>query len=118
MLENHSLSLVKEIDSIVKEARKSKCYLLIFGYLLLFSTVTRDVWIIDLKNDLGLKLAEDGKKLIYEIEETETGLKVGWSVKFFIDSDEFIVCDSSGTIGVYYEYPTDEILQILKQAKI
>jgi len=111
------LSLVKEVDYIIDRSRNQDSRVVALGSLILFSTITGDAWILDMKDDLALNLAVGGEKLSFEITETRESFNIGWTVKFQINENEFVVYEASGKIRTVFGYPTQEILNIMRQVK-
>ena len=82
-----------------------------FCPLALFSTTTGDAWLLDPEDRLALCLARGGDRQSFEINDTATNFAIGWSEKYHIDGDAFIVKDQSGQIRTILGYPAQEIVR-------
>lgn len=116
-LKVEELSLIKEVDYIIDRSRDCDSRVVALGSLILFSTVTGDAWILDMNDDLALNLAVGGEKLSFEITETHESFNIGWTAKFHINKNEFVVYEASGKIRAFIGYPTREILNMMRQVK-
>ena len=111
------LSLIKEVDYIIDRSRNQDSRVVALGSLILFSTTTGDAWILDMNDDLALNLAKDGERLSFSITETRESFNIGWTAKFQINKNEFVVVEASGKIRTVFGYPTQEILNVMRQVK-
>jgi hypothetical protein len=67
------------------------------GSLVLFSTATRDAWLLDAEDDLALCVCRDGVPQPVQIVDTPDQFGIHWTACFQIDGDAFIV--ASGREG-------------------
>jgi hypothetical protein len=98
-----------ECRYIIERAQAGEGRLVVLGNLLLFSTESRDAWLLDLEDGFALCLARDGEPQPYRIVETPDTFAIEWSAKFGIDGDTFVVADNSGKVRAIHGYPTDQI---------
>src|SRR5712671_608288 len=60
-----------EVDSICRLAAKGECRVIGFNLLVLFSTETRDAWMLDWEDELAICLMKDGVPQPFELGETD-----------------------------------------------
>ncbi len=105
------LDIHDEIRHITELAQVGQARLVTLGDFVLFSTETRDAWLLDAEDCLALCLARDGEPQPHRIVETANKLAIDWTSQFDIVGDLFIVSDRSGNTKSVWGYPVDQIAQ-------
>jgi hypothetical protein len=103
------LDVYREIRYITKRAQAEEARLVVLGSLVLFSTQTRDAWLLDREDGFAVCLCRDGEPQPVPIIDSSTSFAIDWSAAFSIEGDAFIVRERSGRIVVIHDYPTSEI---------
>lgn len=103
------MDIKREIDYIIKLAKKGISKKVQLGELLLFSTNTGDAWILDKEDNLGICLMRDNTLQKYKIIDTPTQFGFDWDYKYFIEKDCFITIDKQGRERKIFGYPINEI---------
>jgi hypothetical protein len=80
--------------------------------LALFSTDTRDAWLLDPGDHLAARLARDGDPEDVYFEETDTQFAIGWKGEHRIDGNAFVYIDrDSGRVLTILGYPVRRIAE-------
>ena len=80
------------------------------GQLILFSTDTGDAWLLDVTDQLAVRLARDGDPEPIPLEETDTSFAIGWRGRYHIEGLAFIYTDrDTGRVTTILGYPTQTI---------
>jgi hypothetical protein len=111
------LNLHREIRYITRLAQAGDSRLVLLAKLLLFSTATRDAWLLDIEDNSALCLCDGGQPQIFSILETPDTLVIEWPAAFEIRGSEFIVRNKSGSVIVKSDYPTPEIVAAIRIAR-
>jgi hypothetical protein len=98
-----------EIRDIIDCAQAEDARIVTLGNLVLFSTRTRDAWLLDPQDKLGLCLCRQGEPQPFRIEDTPHSFAIDWTARFAIDRGAFIVYERSGRVASIDGYPTAEI---------
>ncbi|MCI0335627.1 MAG: hypothetical protein L0228_20655 [Planctomycetes bacterium] len=99
----------REIRYISQLAQPEESRMVVVGNLVLFSTRSRDAWLLDLEDDFALCLCRDGEPQPFRIIDTPDTFAIEWTARFTIEGAEFIVQERSGRIVAMHGYPTTEI---------
>jgi hypothetical protein len=99
----------REIRHITERAQAEDARIVTLGNLVLFSTRTRDAWLLDPADHLALCLCRDGEPQPFRIVEAPDTFAIDWRAHFAIEGEAFLVHDRSGKVVVIHGYPTDEI---------
>ena len=99
----------REIGYISQRAQAEESRLVTLGKLVLFSTVTRDAWLLDREDSLALCLCKDGQPQPVRVIDSAETFAIEWQAVFAIDGDAFIVQERSGRVVAIHGYPTAEI---------
>ena len=111
-LEGKSFRLADEVRYIQDKAFDHDSRVVRFGQLLLFSSDTGDAWLLDVGDQLAVRLARDGDPDPIHLEETDTTFAIGWKGRYRIDGSAFIYADrESGRMTTILGYPTQAIAQ-------
>ncbi len=105
------LDIQREIQHITELAQAGQARLVTLGDFVLFSTETRDAWLLDAEDRFALCLARDGEPQPHRIVETATNFAIEWISTFEILGDRFIVTDRAGRTTSISGYPVDQIAQ-------
>jgi len=112
-VEGKDFRLADEIDYIQCRAAEHDGRFVTVGPLILFSTDTGDVWLLDPADHLAARLARDGDPEPIYFEETDTNFAIGWKGNYRIDSDAFIYIDKdSGRVVAILGYPTRRLARL------
>jgi hypothetical protein len=103
------MDIKREIDYIMKLAKKGDSRKVQLGELLLFSTNKGDAWILDTGDNLGICLMRNKKKQKYKIIDTPTQFGFDWDYKYFVENDCFITIDKQGVEKKTFGYPVSVI---------
>jgi len=101
--------LHREIHYITQLAQAGDSRIVTLKSLVLFSTPTRDAWLLDSEDDLALCLCREGEPQPFRIIDTSDKFFIEWTANFRIDGEAFVVDQFSGRAWVIYGYPTAEI---------
>ena len=99
----------REIRYITQLAQAEDSRIVTVGNLVLFSTRSRDAWLLDPEDDFTLCLCRDGEPQPFRIIDTPDTFAIEWTARFTIKGDTFIVQERSGRIAAIHGYPTAEI---------
>lgn len=99
----------REICYITQLAQAEDSRIVTVGNLILFSTRSRDAWLLDPEDDFALCLCRDGKPQPFRIIDTPDTFAIEWTARFTIEGAAFIVDERSGKIVAIHGYPTAEI---------
>ena len=86
------------------------------GNFIFLSTVEGEAWMLDHRENLALRLADGHKALPYKIKETKDNFAVGWTEKFTIDNEKFVVIGAKGQ-SVFTTYPLKELNELIDSLK-
>jgi hypothetical protein len=98
-----------EINYIILRAQAEESRIVTFRDLVMFSTQTRDAWLLDPEDDFALCLCRDGEPQPFHIVDAPTTFAIDWQAKFSIEDGAFIVQERSGRVLAIHGYPTAEI---------
>jgi hypothetical protein len=101
--------LIREIDAIIDAAESRSAKVVTFGALVLFSTDSGDAWVLDPEDASALCLAQDGERQHVDIVNTGPAYQIGWSARFSIEEENFVVTENSGRVRTVTGYPTEAI---------
>jgi hypothetical protein len=80
--------------------------------LILFSTDTGDAWLLDVTDNLAVRLARDGEPESIYLEETDTSFAIEWRAEYRIEGSAFVYADrETGRVTTILRYPTQKISQ-------
>ena len=83
-----------------------------FGTGTLFSTDTGDAWLLDVTDQLAIRLARDGDPEPIYLEETDSSFAIEWKGHYRIEGTAFIYADrDTGRVTTIIGYPTQRIAQ-------
>jgi hypothetical protein len=104
--------LADEVRYIQGEAADHDGRLVVIGQLVLFSTDTGDAWLLDVTDQLAVRLARDGDPGAIHLEETDTTFAIEWKGRYSIDGPAFVYADrDAGRVTTILGYPTQKIAQ-------
>ena len=86
------------------------------GNFIFLSTVEGEAWMLDHRENLALRLADEYKALPYKIKETKDKFAVGWTEKFTIDDELFTAIGAKGR-KVFTTYPVKELNELIERLK-
>jgi hypothetical protein len=104
-----SPDIQREIRDITQLAQAGDSRIVTFGNLILFSTRTRDAWLLDPDDELAVCLCRDGEPQPVRILDTPESFAIEWTTNFAIEGPAFIIRERSGRAVVIHGYPTVEI---------
>lgn len=99
----------REIRHITELAQAGDSRIVTFGKLVLFSTRTRDAWLLDPEDDLALCLCREGEPQPFRILDTPDTFSIEWTARFAIEGEGFVVHERSGRVVAIPGYPTGAI---------
>jgi len=99
----------REIRYITQLAQAEDSRIVTVGNLVLFSTRTRDAWLLDPEDDLAICLCREGEPQPFRIIDAPDTFAIEWTASFAIEEAAFIVRERSGKVLVIHGYPTVEI---------
>jgi hypothetical protein len=103
------LGLHREIRYITQRAQAGDSRIVALGAFVLFSTHTRDAWLLDRDDGFAACLCRDGDPQPARIIEGPDRIAIEWTASFAIDGTAFVVEERSGRMTVIHGYPTAEI---------
>lgn len=113
-VEGKSFRLADEVHYIQNKAADHDSRVVGFGQLILFSTETGDAWLLDVSDQLAVRLARDGDPERFQLEESDTNFAIGWKGNYHIDGSAFIYRDrETGRVTTILGYPTQAINRIV-----
>ena len=111
---------VPDIPAVIAHiTRAAKCGIvkvITIGPLVLFSTPTRDAWMLDMEDDFARCLMRDGEALSTGVRETHHQWAIEWNADFHLDGDSFVVHPRNGTVRRILGYPVDAIRRAITMA--
>ena len=110
------MSVIDEVTYIVARAQAGDARVVSLPPLVLFSTPTRDAWLLDADDRLALCLARDGERLKVTITETPERFAIEWDGTFRIDAGRITFLDASGRVRAIFAYPR-EMADALRRAR-
>jgi hypothetical protein len=99
----------REIRYITQRAQAEDSRIVTLGNLVLFSTRTRDAWLLDAEDDFAICLCREGEPQPVRIIDGPDTFGIEWTADFAIDGEAFVVHERSGRVVVIHGYPTVEI---------
>ena len=103
------VDIQQEARYIIERAQTADARIVVVGVLVLFSTSTRDAWLLDPEDDYALCLCRDGEVQPYRIVDTPTQFIIEWNADFTIQGALFLVRERTGRVIEIDGYPTAEI---------
>ena len=110
------LDVRHEAEYVIKEAQRGMTHVVSAGSLMFFCTASGDAWALDPEDNYALWLAKDGERQPFRILEHEGTFLVHWDMLYFIKGEEFITMDKSCNILRIIGYPTELIVNMIRDA--
>jgi hypothetical protein len=102
--------LADDVGYIQNKAAEHDGRVVTLGQLILFSTDTGDAWLLDVTDQLAVRLARDGDPEPIHLEETDTSFAIGWKGRYHIEGPAFIYTDrDTGRVTTVLGDPTQTI---------
>jgi hypothetical protein len=112
VVDGKGFRLADEIGYIQDKAADHDGRIVTIGQLILFSTDTGDAWLLDVTDQLAVRLARDGNPEPPYLEETDTSFAIEWKGHYRIEGPAFIYSDRhTGRVTTILGYPTQKIAQ-------
>src|SRR6202795_2652755 len=112
LVEGASFRLADEVRYIQRRAADHDGRIVTIGQLILFSTDTGDAWLLDVTDQLAVRLARDGDPEPIHLEETDTSFAIEWKGHYRIEGPAFVYADrDTGRVTAILGYPTQKIAQ-------
>jgi hypothetical protein len=109
-VEGKRFRLADEVRYIQNKAAEHDGRVVTLGQLILFSSDTGDAWLLDVTDQLAVRLARDGDPEPIHLEETDTTFAIEWKGHYHIQGPAFIYTDrDSGRVTTVLGYPTQTI---------
>ena len=99
----------REFRYITQLAQAEDSRIVTVGNLVLFSTRTRDAWLLDPEDNFAVCLCREGEPQPFRIIDAPDTFAIEWTASFAIEGAAFIVRERSGSVAVIHGYPTVEI---------
>jgi hypothetical protein len=99
----------REIRYITQRAQAADARIVNLGSFVLFSTGTRDAWLLDREDGFAACLCRDGTAQPLPIVDSTANFAIGWTARFAIQGNAFIVQEQSGRVVEILGYPVAEI---------
>ncbi|MEA3467515.1 MAG: SEC-C domain-containing protein [Thermodesulfobacteriota bacterium] len=112
------LSLISELEAIVKVAVEKRQKIRELGVFILLATEDGDAWLLEITDSDAVQLASGGEALEIPIDENPETIEINWSHTFDFSNKEFELTaygDQSKT--VMKNYPVKEISASIKRIK-
>jgi len=103
------LDIYGEIGYVTRLAQAEDSRIVTLGNLVLFSTRTRDAWLLDCEDGFALRVCRDGEPQPFRVIDALDTFAIEWTARFAIEGDAFVVYEESGRVVVIHGYPTAEI---------
>jgi hypothetical protein len=103
------LDIHREIRYITQRAQAGDSRIVSLGNLVLFSTSTRDAWLLDAEDHFAICLCQDGQPQPNRILETDQTFAIDWPAVFEIEGPRFVVHEKQGKTLVKHGYPVAAI---------
>jgi len=113
-IERGGVHLKKEFEQITRSAREGITKVVGIGPLVLFSTATRDAWVLDVEDKLACCLARDGASLGVDFEESDERFSIRWQAGFEIHGEAFVLLEDGPRVRTILGYPTEAIASTIK----
>ena len=104
----------KEVAYIIGRALEGDARIVTLGALILFSTPSKDAWLLDVEDDYATCLAKAGITRPTRIIETETQFGIDWDQRFEVVDDRLIIVDRAQTTTMT---GCPEILDAIERAR-
>ena len=112
MVDGKGFRLADEVRYIQDKAADHDGRMVTIGQLILFSTDTGDAWLLDITDQLAVRLARDGDPEPIHLEETDTSFAIEWKGHYRIEGPAFVYVDrDTGRVTAILGYPTQKIAQ-------
>lgn len=112
------ISLVNEIEAIVKVALDKKQKIRELGVFILLATKSGDAWLLEITDSDAVQLARNGEALEIPIDENPETIEINWSHTFDLSGKEFaLTAYSDQAKSVMGNYPVKEISASIKRIK-
>ncbi len=112
MVDGKGFRLADEVRYIQDKAADHDGRMVTISQLILFSTDTGDAWLLDVTDQLAVRLARDGDPEPIHLEETDTSFAIEWKGHYRIDGPAFVYVDrDTGRVTTTLGYPTQKIAQ-------
>jgi len=109
-VEGKSFRLADEVRYIQDKAADHDSRVIGFGQLVLFSTETGDAWLLDVSDQLAVRVAREGFPEPILLQENDTNFAIEWKGNYHIDGPAFIYMDrETGRVTTILGYPTQAI---------
>jgi hypothetical protein len=113
MVDGKSFRLADEVRYIQRRAAAHDSRIVSIGQLVLFSSETGDVWMLDPSERLAVCLASDGHPEAIHIEDTETTFTVAWTGQYGIVGPAFLYTDrDSRLVTTMFGYLTRKLARM------
>ena len=112
MVDGKGFRLADEVRYIQDKAANHDGRMVTISQLILFSTDTGDAWLLDVTDQLAVRLARDGDPEPIHLEETDTSFAIEWKGHYRIEGPAFVYVDrDTGRVTAIPGYPTQKIAQ-------
>ncbi|HTO03378.1 MAG TPA: SEC-C metal-binding domain-containing protein [Opitutus sp.] len=107
------INYTAEAELVQERAARAEPCVIRLGPIVLFSTATRDAWMIDVQHGEAACLARAGEVQPVSIEETASKFGVAWQGRHRLDDEAFVVIENDGNTQTYRDYPVAEIRSLV-----
>ncbi len=112
------LSLISELEAIVKVAMEKRQKIRELGVFILLATEDGDAWLLEITDSDAVQLARGGEALEIPIDENPETIEINWSHTFDFSNKEFeLTAYSDQSKSVMENYPVKEISAAIKRIK-
>ena len=112
VVDGKGFRLADEIRYIQDKAADHDGRIVAIHQLILFSTATGDAWLLDVTDNLAVRLARDGEPESIYLEETDTSFAIQWQGEYRIEGSAFVYADrETRRVTTILGYPTQKISQ-------
>lgn len=99
----------REIRYITGLAQAEDSRIVTVGKLVLFSTGSRDAWLLDPEDNFAVCLCRDGEPQPFRIINAPQSFAIEWTARFEIEGPAFIIEERSARVVEIDGYPTARI---------
>jgi hypothetical protein len=106
----------REVRHITQLAQAEDSRIVSVGKLVLFSTHSRDAWLLDPEDRFAICLCREGEPQAFRIIDGPSTFAIEWSARFEMAGTAFVVEERPGRIIEKYGYPVAETCAACRMA--
>ena len=112
------VTLTAEVEKLVAQATTNEASVRTMGVFIFVATDNGDGWLFEMSDLDGLKVAENGQALDFDIIENSETIEVNWSHSFAIKKKKFFVTSyKDKLVSELTNLPTHAIFSAIKRIR-